>query len=464
MSYGEKAYFFLISVFFTLIFSDGIFFWDNIVQLSVPANFYYEHGLSHYFIPDKIATGHQTFSAYYLAIGWKLFGRSLLVSHLLMAPFVFGVVVQLYNLTARYLHQKKYIYSVLFLILLDAALISQLSLITFEIMHLFFFLWSINAYLSNRKMALALAFSGLCLVSLRATMSGIGLGIFAVLHQAFIEKKISISRLLPFLPGAVLFGIFLLTFYQEKHWIIHNTVSNNWQQSAEKASPREMGRNLILIIKSAGDFGRLFLLAGTLMMLFFLSKKKKKDNSYLTLLLLISGQAIIFGLILIPSRNFISNRYLLPVTIPLGVLFFIWIIRENKYRNLILTLCAISTLGGWFLDYPDQIATAWDCSPMHWKYVGVRKEMLNFLNEEKIPAKDVGTFFPNAAAFKMVDLSDGETKFHNADVQHSKYILYSNVFNVEDETREKLVNSKDYFVRKKIRRGNVFLSLYQLKN
>lgn len=464
MSSYEKLFFLSISVIFALIFRNGIFFWDNIAQLSVPANYYFEHGLSHYFIPDAVATGHPTFSAYYLAIGWKIFGRSLLVSHLLFAPFIFGIILQLYNFLARFLTEKIYISAVLFLILTDATMISQMSLITFEVLHIFFFLWALNSFLNSRKIALAVAFTALCLVSLRGTMSGIGLVIFALLHQILIVRKFSLKNFLPFVPGALLFGLFLLTFYLEKHWIIHNTVSNNWQQSAERATAKDMLRNMVIIIKYIGDFGRLFLLIGTVMMFYFMAKMKKIPKEYLTILFLILGQAAIFGLILITSRNFISNRYLLPITIPLGVLFFVWIIRENKYRNLILTLCGISTFGGWFLDYPDKIATAWDCTPTHWKYFEMRRQMLSYLTEKQIPAEEVGTFFPNVAAFKMVDLANNDAHFENADLAHSKYVLFSNIYNVEDEVQDQLLKSKRHILVKKIQRGNVFLSLYQLKS
>jgi len=56
------------------------FYWDNTVQISVPANWYYQTNFKFFYLPDSIATGHPTFVGMYFAFLWKLFGRSLLIS------------------------------------------------------------------------------------------------------------------------------------------------------------------------------------------------------------------------------------------------------------------------------------------------------------------------------------------------------------------------------------------------
>lgn len=40
----EKIILFSLVVIFSLFHLDNFFFWDNIVQLSVPANWYFENG------------------------------------------------------------------------------------------------------------------------------------------------------------------------------------------------------------------------------------------------------------------------------------------------------------------------------------------------------------------------------------------------------------------------------------
>ncbi len=460
MSNLEKLYLFLISLFFVLIHSEGFFFWDNVVQLSVPANFYYDHNFKNFFLPDAIATGHQTFVAYYLALGWKIFGKTLLVSHLLMLPFVFGILFQLYHFISKFLTNKNHIYFTLFLTVLDACLLSQLSLITFEIVHIFFFLWGINCFLENRKWALAIAFSGLCLVSLRSTMSAIGLGIFAIFYQLFITKNFRLQNLYPFVPGFLLFVLFISSFYIEKGWIVHNTVSKNWSQSSEFASPKEVLRNIIIIGKNFVDFGRGFIIISILIIIFKFIKSKRIDRSTQILLGIAVSQFVIFFITTVIYRNSISIRYFLPVSIILSVLFFVLLFKHLKHKYFITFLALMSIVNGYFWHYPLNIATGWDCTPSHWNYYSLRQNMNNYI-EHHLDKSKVGTFFPNENTFKIIDLTQQNNGFGNADFQKDQYILFSNIYNADDKTIEELSNSKKWELIKQYQQGYVFVALFK---
>ena len=52
---------FLISLLIVFNGLDFPFYWDNVVQISVPANWYYETNFNYFYVPDELATGHQTF-------------------------------------------------------------------------------------------------------------------------------------------------------------------------------------------------------------------------------------------------------------------------------------------------------------------------------------------------------------------------------------------------------------------
>ena len=191
-----------------IISRNFFFFWDNITQLSVPANYYFDSKFATLYVPDEITTGHQPFVGMYFAAGWHLLGRTLFASHLLMLPVVFGVLFQLYRLSGIFLKEKKQQWIALTILVMESTLLSQLSLLTFEVFHVFFFLATINALLRNKNWWGALFFSGLMLVSLRATMSGIGLVLSVLLYQIFILKKFAWQQYIPFLPGVLLFIIF----------------------------------------------------------------------------------------------------------------------------------------------------------------------------------------------------------------------------------------------------------------
>lgn len=461
MSSIEKLYLFLISLFFVLIHSAGFFFWDNVVQLSVPANFYYDHNFKFFFLPDEIATGHQPFVGYYLALGWKIFGRTLLVSHLLMLPFVYGILHQFYRFISKFISNKDYVYFTLFLTVLDACLLSQLSLLTFEIVHLFFLLWAVNSFLENKQTTLTIAFIGLCLVSLRSTMSAIGLFIFSFYYFLIIKRDLKLKNFLPFIPGFILFAVFLITFYIEKGWIIHNTVSNNWSKSAEYADFSDFIRNNIIIAKNFIDFGRGFILISTLIIIYKLIRDKKWSYPYHVILGLSLTQFIIFYCTTVIYKNSISIRYFLPVSIFLSVFFFVWVFKNFKYKNVILFLTLISTINGYFWAYPVNIATGWDCTPSHWNYYSLRTKMNQYITEHKIAENEVGTFFPNENTFKIIELSSNDSDFSNVDFKNNEYILFSNVYNTDDETIKELSDIRKWRLKKQFSKGNVFISLYQ---
>ena len=89
---------FIFSFFLILFTLNFPFYWDNTVQISFPANWYFETNFKHFYLPDNIATGHPTFAGMYFAFIWKIFERSLMVSHWGMLPFVFGLLFQIYRL------------------------------------------------------------------------------------------------------------------------------------------------------------------------------------------------------------------------------------------------------------------------------------------------------------------------------------------------------------------------------
>ena len=55
----------LVSVAIIFFFRDAPFYWDNVTQLSVPANWYYSTHFQFFYLPDDIATGHPTFTGMY---------------------------------------------------------------------------------------------------------------------------------------------------------------------------------------------------------------------------------------------------------------------------------------------------------------------------------------------------------------------------------------------------------------
>lgn len=87
--------------------------------------------------------------------------------------------------------------------------------------------------------------------------------------------------------------------------------------------------------------------------------------------------------------------------------------------------------------------------------------MNQYITEHKIAENEVGTFFPNENTFKIIELSSNDSDFSNVDFKNNEYILFSNVYNTDDETIKELSDIRKWRLKKHFSKGNVFISLYQ---
>ena len=87
--------------------------------------------------------------------------------------------------------------------------------------------------------------------------------------------------------------------------------------------------------------------------------------------------------------------------------------------------------------------------------------MIRYLEAEQIPPAAVGASFPLNAAFGDTDVTDDPRRFSPVDWEHSRYILYSNVYNWDDESLRRL-HSGRWKLKKEFRKGFVRMQLYGL--
>lgn len=458
----EIAVLLILSLIFVWFSSGFFFFWDNSIQLAVPANYYYENNFSTMYLPDAITTGHQPFTGMYLALGWKIFGRSIEISHWLIWPFVFGVFYQLFRFIRYFLTEKKAAWIAFGATIIESVVIAQLSLLTFEIFHIFFFLATINAILRKEKIWITFWFIGLMLVSLRATMSGIGIVAFVFFRQILLEKKFRISDYWVFVPGFIVFGLFLFSFYEARGWIIHNTVSKSWEKSAQYSDLKGMARNTFIFFWRLFDLGKIIFLLLFFYIVFKSFKTKSLDKNFLIIVLIAFGQFLIFFVTTIPYQNSIGHRYVLPVTLPFAVGIVYWFLKnERKHQFFVWYIFAYMILGYIWI-YPLRIAKSWDAMPLHWTYYSVWRDMRNYVDEHKIPTEKIRTFFPNTALFKNIDLEKSNREYGIGGA-NEEYVIFSNVYNEPDETIDELFNSGKFVPVHTEEKGAVYMILFKEK-
>jgi hypothetical protein len=427
--------FFLVYTVITRLVSDHAFFWDTIQLASKQAHWYFDNNFKYLLLPDSIDSGHIPAFGISLAIFWKVFHKSLLVSHLFMLPFLIGIVYQAYRLITRFF-QRKNVYYALILFLIDPTVLSQSMLVSPDILVVFFFLFSLNMILHNKRNLLLFGILALGLISMRGMMIIAVLLLFDLYcnYNDFNGNNLFYKLFgfsLAYIPAGLTVISFLVYHYLNKGWIGYHEDSP-WAGCFERVNMRGFIFNIGVLGWRLFDFGRVFL--WMLFFVFILRQKKLigKDNSFKTISILFILTIILLPLIMLFHKNLLGHRYLLPVYLMFSLLVCYQVFELNEKNILkrkLFVFLAIGLITGNLWVYPDRISQGWDSSLAHLPYYNLRNKMIGYINEKGIPLSYIGSEFPNTATFKYTDLSNMDKGFNTKDFSNNPYILYSNIMN-----------------------------------
>lgn len=431
-------------------------FWDNVIFISQMGDALYQHGiLSWGSIPVEHDSGHPPFVASIMVLFWYIFGKSLLVSHLILWPFIFGIVWQLYNLCSVFIKKRELCFlSVLFL-LIDTTLLAHIISIDIEVPLLFFCLYAVNSILlcNDKQKFLALVF--LSMVSLRGIMLCFGLFLFDIwLHKKYIKTlKIYFIASIPSL-------LFVFWRLYDKGWIISNPL-HIWGDSLSFISfsdfIKNMGWNLIVIIHRYIDFGRFIPILFILFTLIYKRKSfKKKEVRILIALSLLSVSAILLSCIIL--KNAIGHRYFLISFIFIELLALI-LVEYYRKRILLCSVMVLSLISGSFYVYPDKISELWDSTMAHYPYWKLRSKALNYMDNHNIEIKNTASFYPNLS-IDEVELNMDSRQFQYFDGSN-EYVLFSNVMIYSEEDYDMLMDK--YYLIKTYQSRGVRMEIRKLK-
>jgi len=465
---------------------DHIFFWDTVQLASKHAHWYYEQNFQYFLLPENINSGHPPIFGMYIAGCWKVFGKTLMVSHFSMLPFLLGIVWLLHKIGTYYGNAKTAKYLML-LVLVDPFFAGQSVLVSPDIVLVFAFLLCVHSITMYSKESPSRTFPdsyrdgstqlkptsilnpptiGIVLgvillgtISLRGMMVTFGLYLWWIITNYFqiqtnrssLKNLLSIAfqKLPYFLPAGILAILFLGYHYQKMGWIGYHP-NSPWAGSFKQVGLVGFLKNIGLLGWRMLDFGRLFLWGGLIWVLFkkvkinrFISSEKDmlKAKSLLILILVLS-------LLLTPSlllhEGLMSHRYLLPITLSITLLFY--------HLSVLLT--------GNFWVYPKHIAQGWDATLAHIPYYKLRNKMMQYIEQEGIPLTEIGTVFPNIGPLEIYDLKGQSTGLDKKDFNKNKYFFYSVVYNdVSDEELQELEN--EWTVLKEFKAYGIAVILYK---
>lgn len=437
-----------------LAVSQHVFFWDTIQLGAKHAHWFYEQQFQDFLLPAEIDSGHPPVFGMYLAICWLVFGKTLLVSHLAMLPFVWGSIWGAYQLGIYY-GQKNTAWLLLVFLFVDPTFAAQHILISPDVVIVCCFMLAWYAILQNARLLQIIALVIMAVISMRGMMIVAGLFVFDFLYDAIslhcseyrMKRKFNLNFLLMlglrkvvlYLPAGVMALTFLVWHYQQTGWIGYHADSS-WAPSFAKVGLLGFGKNIVILVWRLLDFGRIFVwvvILGTMIYsvknfaTIYISKirfnMKWHHLHYL---------GFVLFLFLTPSlllhKYLSAHRYLLPIMVWLNVYAYFLIVtalNDTKWQKIASSIVVLGLLMGNFWIYPKTISQGWDSTLAHLPHYELRDKVLNYLEKENIALDRVGTAFPEIGALKYKDLSEREDGMVAKDLTEQEYIYYSNIMN-----------------------------------
>jgi len=405
---------------------NDIFFWDTTQLASKHAHFYHEQQLAIHFLPNEINSGHIPAFGYYLAIFWSVFGKTLMVSHLAMLPFVIGIVYFLQKLVSLSFAGPLYFLSLLVL-LSDPTLVAQIGLVSPDLALICFFLGAFYFQKKAKDILKAAFLLGLVLVSMRGMLLVFAFFLFEWLIQRNQFKKL----LKEYSPAVFIAGIYFLLHYFSNGWFAFHGDSP-WSESFGMESLMGMLKKPFIIFWRLIDFNRwiVFVIGG-----FFAYRLFKADRKLYLItseLYLLGIITFIFGLTGILFSGLTAHRYFLPINI-LVTFYFLRMIQvadlKLKTKKAILLCASLILWTGHLLIYPASVDQGWDASLAHKPYFELRLQAENYLKENAINKTMVCSAFPDLAQGKYYFLNNEEVSFRPSEHTTCEYVLLSNVHN-----------------------------------
>lgn len=462
--------FFLFFILLTIYVSNHFFYWDTIKLVAAPAHFFYGNNFSTLITPEDIDAGHFPLLAMYIAKVWQLFGKSLVVAHFAMLPFLLGIVYQVYVLAKYFLGATTWMIWAMVLVLADPTFLSQATMVSPDIVLVFCFFMAVNAILNNKKTWLFIAVLILFLISMRGLIAAfIILWIDLIytlrkqyfrgfpLHMLLMKAAFYVVPLLVFLS-------YQIYHYNQTGWV-WSSPDSDWAEGRTTNDFKGAFYNIGIFGWRILDFGRALPMVILIVMLFKFRRKlfSEQYSSKMIVLFFTTG---IMSLIPFLYFEYLTNhRYILPLIMLLLLIFVFYTtkaISSSRIKTGIFSISLISLLLGNFWVYPEKIAQGWEASLAHLPFYNLQLEMNNYLDEHEIPYHEVGTTFPILGKHDVIFLDGDNRAFQSKNVGKDKYVLYSNSMNDFSDKEIELLHA-DYQVVKTLNSPTVYIQLFERK-
>ncbi len=447
----------------TFLFRDIPFFWDGALYCQV-AHYYYDTNFHSLILPpDLDAYGSPMIFWMYVAGAWKIFGKTLLVSHLILLPFLLGVTWEYYKLAKKFLSKTMIPWAMLLLIC-EPTFMTQSIVMSYDISKLYFFLLGLNSLLNKNKFLYSVSIILLSFCSTRGLMMTVFLiPIHFFLYGGFRNKKIIHELKVYFFP-TVFFLAWVCFHKSQTGWFFYS-MSPEFDEDRNIADVVKIFHHSLFVVWQILDLGRVFIWIFIAYGLLMLKKRNLIPQKMTQLLIIIFILFLLFVIAISPLAGDVCHRYFI-ILFFLSHILAVYLLQEIVQKKVIIYLLigflSLGLITGNFWMYGGGLSNAWDSSLKVLPYFKLRDQMIGFTKGQNISPQSVGTKYPMHQDLKYTDLQKEDfhfTEIGNDSLGKFQFILFSNVSNLF--TAQEKNKLKEWKLVKEYDSGQIFLKLFQ---
>jgi hypothetical protein len=402
------------------------------------------------------------------AVLWKILGYELWVSHAFTFCWAILLVYHSWKIFS-FLLPGKWAGWALLIMLLESTVVTQLVIASPDFILLTAFVISLRAIFQRKPLGLAIGLIFLCGTNMRGIFAGALLFVahfyydFYVINSKKYTLKKCLKLLLPYSPAGLLLTAYFLYYFSHNDWFFAD-------KDGAYSSHYLLPENIAMIIKQLASFvmrlaenGRfvIWLLASYLIFIIIKNKVKLSGEEKMlgVFFVLITGLYLLFVFITrapFSARYFMVHFYVLSLLV-IRLLANRW--SDKKLKNTFLIILFFTITGHCWI-YPEKTSQCWESTLLHTSYYELRKECFDYIEDNHLDYKDFSAGFCLYGNRGYIEL-ENKGKIVKAPDLNTKYFIYSNISNLEDEWVDELKNTAHWTPVKNFRKGCVFITIYE---
>jgi hypothetical protein len=353
--------------------------------------------------------------------------------------------------------------------LLESTLVTQFVIASPDFILLTAFVISLRAIFQRKPVWLAIGLIFLCCTNMRGIFAGAILFLSHLYYDFYVinSKKYSIKKclklLLPYSPVFLLLLTYFLLYFFNNPWFF---ADKDGTYSSHYMLPENITmivKHLVSLVIRLTENGRfvIWLLAGYLIFAVLKNKIKLSGEEKMLGLffILITGLYLLFVFITqmpFSARYFMLHFYVLSLFV-LRLLANKW--SDKKLKNTFIVILLFTITGHCWI-YPEKIAQCWESTLLHTSYYELRKECFDYIEDNHLGYDDLSAGFCLYGNRGYIELKNEGKTVQKPDL-NSKYFIYSNISNLEDESVDELKNTARWIPVKNFKKGCVFITIYK---